>query len=93
MVKVPAFHRYTIYKGSPAERPSCVVGDLNNDSVPEVVITTRNPQQQIHWFGRTPTGEWQPHLIDDETPGLGVGAVLVDLTGNGRLDLISAADD
>ena len=92
MSRLPIFHRHTIYEGPPAERPSCVVGDLNSDGVPEVVIATRNPQQQFHWFGRTDAGDWKPHVIEDKPPGHGVGAVLVDVTGNGRLDLIAGTD-
>ena len=54
------FRRHTIYGGSPAERMSCVVGDLNNDGVPEFAISTRIPEQ-LHWFGRTGSGDWEPH--------------------------------
>ena len=88
----PGFRRHTIYEGPPAERMSCVVGDLNNDGVPEFVISARNPEH-IHWFGRTSSGAWEPHLIDDTFPSIGLGCVLVDLTGNGRLDLISSTSD
>lgn len=84
--------RHTIYKGPPAERMSCVVGDLNNDGVPEFVIGTRNPEQH-HWFGRISSGAWEPHLIDDTFPSISVGGVLDDLTGNGRLDLIASTSD
>ncbi len=89
---IHAFRRHTIYKGPPAERMSCVVGDLNNDGVPEFVIGTRNPET-LHWFGRTSSGAWEPHLIDDTFPSISVGGVLVDLTGNGRLDLIASTSD
>ena len=89
------FRRHTIYEGPPAERLSCVVGDLNNDGVPEFVIATRHRDapDQLHWFGRTSSGAWEPHLIDDTFPSISVGGVLVDLTGNGRLDLIASSDD
>ena len=86
------FRRHTIYKDPPAEPMSCVVGDLNNDGVPEFVIETRNPEQ-LHWFGRTSGGAWEPHLIDDTFPNISGGGVLVDLTGNGRLDLIASTSD
>ena len=91
MPGLPVFRRHTVYKGPPAERLSCIVGDLNNDGVPEFVIATRNPDQ-LHWFGRTSSGAWEPHLIDDTFPSISVGGVLVDLTGNGRLDLIASTD-
>jgi hypothetical protein len=86
------FRRHTIYEGLPAERMSCVVGDLNNDGVDEFVISTRNPEQ-LHWFGRTSSGTWEPHLMDDTFASISVGGVLVDLTGNGRLDLIASTSD
>ena len=67
--------RHTIYKGPPAERMSCVVGDLNNDGVPEFVISTRNPEQ-LHWFGRTGSGDWEPHSLQ-----------VADFDGDGRPDI------
>jgi len=54
---------------------SCVVGDLNNDGVPEFVISTRIPEQ-LHWFGRTGSGDWEP-------PSLQVA----DFDGDGRPDI------
>ena len=71
---------------------SCIVGDLDNDGVPEFIVSTRHPDQ-LHWFGRTGSGAWQPHLIDDTFPSISVGGALVDLTGSGRLDLIAATSD
>ena len=71
---------------------SCIVGDLDGDGVSEFIISTRHPDQ-LHWFGRTGSGAWQPHLIDDTFPSISVGGALVDLTGNGRLDLIAATSD
>ena len=71
---------------------SCVVGDLDQDGVPEFIISTRNPDQ-LHWFGRTSSGAWEPHLIDDTFPSISVGGALVDLTGSRRLDLIAGTSD
>ena len=92
MPELPVFRRHTIYEGAPAERMSCVVGDLDQDGVPEFIISTRNPDL-LHWFGRTSSGAWQPHLIDDTFPSISVGGALVDLTGSGRLDLIAGTSD
>ena len=92
MPGLPVFRRHTIFEGSPAERMHCMVGDLDNDGVPEIVISTRHPDE-VHWFGRTSNGAWEPHLIDDTFPSISVGGVLVDITGNGRLDLIASTSD
>ena len=93
MPDLPTYRRQTIYQGPPAERLSCVVGDLDNDGSPEFLIATRNPHQdELHWFDRTSDGFWQPHLIDDAMPAISVGIALVDITGNGRLDLIASSD-
>lgn len=92
MPELPVFRRHTIYQGPPAERMSCLVGDLDGDGAPEFVISTRHPSQ-LHWFGRTSGGAWQPHLIDDTFPSVSVGGALADLTGSGRLDLIAGTSD
>ena len=34
--------------------------------------STRHPDQ-LHWFGRTSSGAWQPHLIDDTFPSISGG--------------------
>ena len=75
MPVLPAFRRHTIYQGPPAERMSCIVGDLDNDGVSEFIVSTRHPDQ-LHWFGRTSSGAWQPHLIDDTFPSISVGGAL-----------------
>lgn len=41
----------------------------------------------------TGSGDWEPHLMDYTFSSISVGGVLVDLTGNGRLDLIASTSD
>ncbi len=93
MPSAPRFHRETIYTGPPAERVLCVVGDLNRDSVPEIVIASRLPNPHLLWLGREGDGTWKPHLIDDTFPTLEAGGVLFDVDRDGDLDFIAGADD
>ena len=41
MANPPAFERKTIYHGTPAERVLLVVGDLNADGQPEIVLRSK----------------------------------------------------
>ncbi len=92
MAALPAFHRHTIYVGEPSERTTCVVGDLNGDGVPEIVIGARAPRTELYWLGRTASGEWQRHTIDDTFDRLEAGGALADLDGDGDLDLVAGED-
>ena len=86
------FSRQVIYSGQPSERTLCVVGDVNGDGMPEVVIGARSPRGELYWVGRTPEGTWQTHLMDDECGPLEAGGVLVDIAGSGRLDFVAGED-
>lgn len=44
MGELPRFARHTIYSGGPSERTLCVVGDVDGDGVPEVMIGARSPR-------------------------------------------------
>jgi hypothetical protein len=92
MSPLPTFRRHTIYVGEPSERTLCVVGDLDGDGVPEIVIGARRPRSELYWLGRTATGEWQRHLMDEDCGPLEAGGFLADITGNGRLDFVGAHD-
>ena len=52
----PKFRRQAIYQGAPGERTSCIVGDINGDGVPEVVIATRVPGREAIWLKRHALG-------------------------------------
>lgn len=90
--KKPSFRRYTIHTAGPAERVLCVVGDLNNDGIPEIVIASRRPSPELYWLARTESGEWKKYLIDDTFPSLDAGGVLFDVDGDGDLDFIAGQD-
>ena len=92
MSTLPKHQRHTIYVGEPSERTLCVVGDLNNDGVPEIVIGARRPKTELYWLGRTGTGEWERYTIDEGCGPLEAGGFLADITGNGRLDFLGAHD-
>jgi hypothetical protein len=92
MYALPAFRRHRIYAGEPSERTLCVVGDLDGDGVPEIVIGARCPEPELYWLGRTAAGEWQRHLMDDDCGPLEAGGFLADITGNGHLDFVAAHD-
>jgi hypothetical protein len=92
MFTLPKFSRHTIYVGQPSERTSCIVGDINNDGVPEVIIAAREPKREIYWLGRTKTGEWEYHLIDDTFDRVEAGGALADIDGDGRLELVAGGD-
>ena len=50
------------------------------------------PQAELLWISRTPSGQWQPHLLDNTLYTLEAGGVLADVDGDGDLDLIAGED-
>lgn len=92
MTSRPRFERRRIFSAEPSERVLCTVGDINGEGVPEIVIGARKPRPELYWLGRTDTGEWRRHLIDDTFETLEAGGALADLMGNGRLDFVAGED-
>ncbi len=92
MPNLPDFRRHTIYTGLPSERTLCVVGDLNNDGQPEIVLAARNPKSELYYLARNASGQWQRYDIDADFGRPEAGGGLVDLTGNGKLDFIAGHD-
>jgi hypothetical protein len=52
----PRFRRHVAYSGPPSERTLCVVGDVNSDGVPEIVIGARYPRGELYWLGLNSQG-------------------------------------
>ncbi len=92
MGDLPKFVRETIYSGGPSERTLCVVGDVDDDGVPEVMIGARSPRGELYWIDRAADGSWTTHLIDDSCGPLEAGGAFIDITGNGRPDFVAGHD-
>jgi len=87
-----AFHRQTLITLPPSDKVLCVVGDLNHDGIPEIVIGGRTGPMGLRWIGRDAGGTWQAHLIDDTYDRLEAGGVLFDFDRDGDLDFLAGGD-
>lgn len=70
----------------------CVAGDVERDGSSEVIIGGRLPQWGLHLVKQGPDGTWARHLIDAGYDRLEAGGALVDVDGDGRLDLVAGGD-
>ena len=66
------------------------IGDINANGLPDIVLGGRNGQ--MVWFENHGGGRaWERHLIAD-IENQECGGSLIDLTGNGHLDVINGGD-
>lgn len=74
-----------------------VVGDVNGDGKPDVVataFTTGTNGEHVVWFENPgdPTRAWIKHVLKSNWYGAN-SVILVDLDGDGRLDIVASAEN
>ncbi len=62
----------------------CLIADVNNDGMNDVIIGGYQGQDNVVWYEYP---DWRRHVIG--TAPLEAGGVVLDVTGNGKLDLIA----
>jgi hypothetical protein len=94
-----AWESHTIpYPGAHGTGKAVSVGDINLDGMPDLVITTeqaKSPLKGISWlsFENSPaSGRWQAHDISGVDGVKHDMAPLIDLDGDGDLDVITTEE-
>lgn len=84
----PLIFKHQIIDSNPAgtKHDVCLVGDINGDGRNDIVVGSKYGEGNLVWY-ENPT--WERHVIG--TTHLEAGGVLIDITGNGRLDIIAGA--
>lgn len=69
-----------------------MAGDLDQDGEPELVVGARRPTAELYWLDRSSDGTWRRHDLDQGFDTIEAGGVLLDLDGDGDLDLVGGQD-
>jgi len=77
-------HRLIDHHTPGMENDICLIGDINGNSRDDILIGGKYGYDNVVWY-ENPT--WERHTI--ATAHLEAGGVLVDVNGNGRLDLVA----
>lgn len=83
-----AWAKHLITQGGSYE--SAAFADIDGDGMPELITCSRTDEERLSWFDRgdDPRAPWAQHDISPLGGGShGIGAV--DITGNGRLDVLA----
>jgi hypothetical protein len=94
-----SFVMHTIFDQIP-QTHALAVADIDGDGLPDLVTGKRwypdgdlapDGPRDLYWFEQDPASPTQfvPHLIDDDS-GVGTQFVIVDVDGDGRLDIVTA---
>ncbi len=84
----PLVFKHRIIDSNPlgTKHDVCLVGDINGDGRDDIVVASKYGESNLVWY-ENPT--WERHIIG--TTHLEAGGILVDVNGNGKLDIIAGA--
>ena len=78
---------------SPGYRPMITnvqIADLDGDGIPDVIVCDAR-RNRVIWYRQFPRGQWTEHVLGDRDIPAPCHATVVDLNGDGKLDIVVAA--